>query len=203
MPAWPVREFLRIYVVNLINTNIFEIELSLLITLLALLLASAFTDLKSCRIPNFLTFPSIISAQILYSFASGFDGFLFSTAGMVTGIALLVIPYIMGGMGAGDVKLMGAVGSFLGAKATLEAFIFIALAGGIYSLALILIRRNIIRVFFSEKLMILSNMVMLRQYVPIEIGNTGQKPRLKYGVAIAFGTITYLLTKALGIKFFT
>jgi hypothetical protein len=46
-------------------------------------------------------------------------------------------------------------------------------------------------------------MVLLRQYIPIETGNTGQKPRLKYGVAIAFGTITYLLTKALGIKFFT
>jgi hypothetical protein len=45
-------------------------------------------------------------------------------------------------------------------------------------------------------------MAMLRQYVPIQSENSGPKPRLKYGVAIAFGTITYLLTKALGIKFF-
>ena len=97
---------------------------------------------------------------------------------------------------------MGAVGSFLGAKATFDAFLFIALAGGIYSLAIILIRRDVFKGFFSEKLLVLSSMVMLRQYVPIQTESSGQKPRLKYGVAIAFGTITYLLTKALGIKFF-
>ena len=73
---------------------------------------------------------------------------------MATGIALLVLPYIMGGMGAGDVKLMGAVGSFLGAKATLGAFLFIALAGGVYSLAIILIRRDVFKGFFSEKLLV-------------------------------------------------
>jgi len=188
--------------VNVIDTNKIGIEPGLLIALSALLLTSAFTDLKSQRIPNYLTLPGIIVALTLNSTANGFDGFLFSTAGMATGIALLVLPYIMGGMGAGDVKLMGAVGSFLGTKATLGAFLFIALAGGIYSLAIILIRRDMFKGFFSEKLLLLSSMVMLKQYVPIETGNTGQKLRLKYGVAIAFGTITYLLTKALGIKFF-
>jgi prepilin peptidase CpaA len=170
-----------------------------LITLLALCAAS---DIRSNKIFNIVTVPFAISAVALHTFNNGLDGFLFSTAGMATGIVLLGILYIMGGMGAGDVKLMGAVGSFLGAKATLGAFLFIALAGGIYSLAIILIRRDIFKGFFSEKLLALSSMVILRQYVPIEIGNTGQKPRLKYGVAIAFGTITYLLTEAFGIKFF-
>jgi prepilin peptidase CpaA len=170
-----------------------------LVTLLALCAAS---DVRSNKIPNIVTVPFAISAVALHSFTNGLDGFLFSTAGMATGIALLVLPYIMGGMGAGDVKLMGAVGSFLGAKAVLGAFLFIALAGGVYSLALILIRRDVFKGFFSEKLLVLSSMVMLRQYVPIQTESSGQKPRLKYGVAIAFGTITYLLTKALGIKFF-
>jgi prepilin peptidase CpaA len=170
-----------------------------LITLLALCAAS---DVRSNKIFNIVTVPFAITAVALHTFNNGLDGLLFSTAGMATGIALLVIPYIMGGMGAGDVKLMGAVGSFLGAKSTLCAFFFIALAGGIYSLSLILIRRDVFKGFFSEKLLVLSSMVLLRQYIPIETGNTEQKPRLKYGVAIAFGTITYLLTKALGIKFF-
>jgi prepilin peptidase CpaA len=138
----------------------------------------------------------------LYSFSNGIDGFIFSILGIAAGIGLLIIPYMMGGMGAGDVKLMGAVGSFLGAKATFEAFIFIALAGGVYSLLLILSRRDVFRGFFSEKLMILSNIAMLRQYMPLNSENSSQKPRLKYGVAIAFGTITYLLLKSLGIKFF-
>jgi prepilin peptidase CpaA len=170
-----------------------------LVTLLALCVAS---DIRSNKIFNIVTVPFAISAVALHTFSNGLNGFLFSTAGLATGIALLLLPYIMGGMGAGDVKLMGAVGGFLGAKATLGAFLFVALAGGIYSLALILIRRDVFKGFFSEKLLVLSSMGLLRQYVPIETGITKQKPRLKYGVAIAFGTITYLLTKAFGIKFF-
>ena len=168
-------------------------------TLLALCTA---TDIRANKIPNFITMPFAVLAVIVHSLSSGLDGFLLSTAGMATGIGLLILPYIMSGMGAGDVKLMGAVGSFLGAKATFEAFILIAFAGGIYSLALILIRRDVFKGFFSEKLLVLSSMVMLRQYVPIQTESSGQKPRLKYGVAITLGTIAYLLTKALGIKFF-
>jgi prepilin peptidase CpaA len=170
-----------------------------LVTLLAL---SAASDVRSNKIPNLVTIPFAISAVVLHTFSNGLDGFLFSTAGMATGIALLVLPYFMGGMGAGDVKLVGAVGSFLGAKATLGAFLFIAIAGGIYSLGLILIRQDAFKGFFREKLLVLSSMVILRQYVPIQSESSGQKPRLKYGVAIAFGTMTYLLTKSLGIKFF-
>jgi prepilin peptidase CpaA len=177
---------------------------TLLITiLLAVLLIAAVIDLRTQKIPNMLTYPAMIFALSYHSAINGFEGLIFSSSGLLIGILLLTIPYVMGGMGAGDAKLLGVIGSFLGAKATFGAFIFIALAGGIYSLALILIHRDVFKGFFSEKLLVLSSMVMLRQYVPIETGTTGQKPRLKYGVAIAFGTITYLVTKALGIKFFT
>jgi prepilin peptidase CpaA len=168
------------------------------VTLLALCAAS---DVRANKIPNIMTMPFAVLAVAFHAFNEGFDGFLFSIAGMVTGIGLLIIFYIMGGMGAGDVKLMGAVGSFLGAKATFEAFILSAFAGGLYSLVLILIRRNVFKGFFSEKLQILLSMVLLRQYVPIQTECSEQKPRLKYALAIAFGTITYLLTKALGFKF--
>jgi prepilin peptidase CpaA len=170
--------------------------------LVTLLVLCAVSDVRATRIPNIMTMPFAVLAVVLHSFDKGLDGFLFSTAGMATGIGLLILPYMMSGMGAGDVKLMGAVGSFLGAKATFEAFILIALAGGVYSFAIILIHRDLFKGFLSEKLIALSSMVMLRQYVPIQIESSGQKPRLKYGVAIAFGTITYLVTKAFGIKFF-
>jgi prepilin peptidase CpaA len=171
--------------------------------LVTLLVISAVSDVRSTKIPNIMTMPFAVLAVVLHSYSKGLDGFLFSTAGMAAGIGLLILPYMMSGMGAGDVKLMGAVGSFLGVKATLESFIIIALAGGVYSLALILIRRDMFKGFFSEKLVILSTMVMLRHYVPTQTGSSGHKPRLKYGVAIAFGTITYLVANALGIKFFT
>jgi prepilin peptidase CpaA len=175
---------------------------SLIVLLSAVLLIAAIIDLRTQKIPNLLTYPAMIFALSYHSTINGFEGLIFSGSGLLIGILLLIIPFFMGGMGAGDAKLLGAVGSFLGAKATFGAFIFVALAGGIYSLVIILIRRDSFKGFFSEKLMVLSSMVMLRQYVPIQSESSGQKPRLKYGVAIAFGTLTYLLTKALGIKFF-
>jgi prepilin peptidase CpaA len=174
----------------------------LITILIAVLLIAAIIDLRTQKIPNLLTYPAMIFALSYHSAINGFEGLIFSASGLLIGTLLLIIPFFMRGMGAGDAKMLGAVGSFLGVKATFGAFIFVALAGGIYSLAIILIRRDVFKGFFSEKLMVLSSMVMLRQYVPIETGNIGQKPRLKYGVAIAFGTITYLLTKALGVKFF-
>lgn len=171
----------------------------LLVTLLMLCTAS---DVRANKIPNIMTMPFAASAVALHSFAKGLDGFLFSTAGIATGIGLLVVFYMMGGMGAGDVKLMGAVGGFLGAKGTFEAFVLSALAGGIYSVALILIRRDVFKGSFCEKLKLLISMVLLKQYIPIQTESLGQEPRLKYGVAIAFGTITYLLLESVGIKFF-
>jgi prepilin peptidase CpaA len=174
----------------------------MIVLLVFFLLAAAIIDLKTYRIPNYLTFAGVLVACAYHTLSNGLNGFLFSLAGMAVGIGILIIPWIMEGMGAGDVKLMGVVGSFLGAKAVFGAFIFIALAGGIYSLALILIRRDVFKGFFSEKLLVLYSMVTLGQYVPIQTESSGQRPRLIYGVAIGFGTITYLLTKALGIKFF-
>jgi prepilin peptidase CpaA len=171
----------------------------LLILLLSLCAAS---DIRNNKIPNILIMPFALSAITLHSINSGLDGFIFSVGGMASGIGLLLFFYLVGGMGAGDVKLMGAVGSFLGTKATIEAFVLIAIAGGVYSLAIIFIRQEIFRGFFSEKLMVFCSMIMLRQYEPIQTDSLGQKPRLKYGVAIAFGTITYLLLRSLGIKFF-
>jgi len=167
----------------------------------SLLVMCAVADARANRIPNIITVPFAALALLLHSFDKGLNGFFFSIAGMATGIGLLVIFYSMGGMGAGDVKLMGAVGSFLGVKGTLEAFVFCAFAGGIYSLAMILIYRDEFKGFFSESLQILISMVLLKQYVPIHTESSRQKPRLKYGLAIAFGTITYLLLESCGIKF--
>jgi len=160
------------------------------------------SDIKANKIPNILTMPLTGFSLILHSFNNGTDGFIFSIVGIAVGCGLLSIPYMVKGMGAGDVKLMGAVGSFLGAKATIEAFLLIALAGGVYSFGLIMLRRDTFKGFFGEKLGVLSDVGLFRRYVPIQSENSGQNPRLKYGVAIAFGTITYLLLKSFGIKLF-
>ena len=82
---------------------------------LILIIASIY-DLKYQKIPNLLNFSLALVALIFHTIFSGLDGLLFSGGGLLLGIALFIPPYIFGGMGAGDAKLMGAVGAVVGVK---------------------------------------------------------------------------------------
>jgi prepilin peptidase CpaA len=79
----------------------------------ALAAIAAFWDVRERRIPNWLTFPAA-AVGLLLGMLSGWQGFVFSARGLVVGLALLMIPYLMQGQGAGDVKLLAALGSFVG-----------------------------------------------------------------------------------------
>ncbi|MFP3361714.1 A24 family peptidase, partial [Planococcus sp. SIMBA_143] len=70
------------------------------------LLISFITDVRNRRILNSVTFPAMGIGLLYYTMTLGLEGFLFSGAGLLVGFALLLIPYLLGGMGAGDVKLL-------------------------------------------------------------------------------------------------
>lgn len=89
------------------------------------------TDLRSRRIPNWLVFPYWLAGIVVQCVLSGWHGFGQSLAG--TGIAIGVFGglFLLGGMGAGDVKLLAAVGAWIGPAQMVFALIFTALAGGV------------------------------------------------------------------------
>ena len=79
-----------------------------LLSLLAVTMGIAvIEDIRRFKIPNWVTYPTMLLALLAHAVAGGLDGFLFSAGGVATGIGLFIIPYLMGGMGAGDAKLMG------------------------------------------------------------------------------------------------
>jgi prepilin peptidase CpaA len=82
--------------------------------LIMVLILALITDIRSHKIPNWLTYPTIFLAILLYFDVDGFRGLLFSTEGFGLGLVLLMPFHMLGLMGAGDVKLMGAVGAVLG-----------------------------------------------------------------------------------------
>lgn len=172
-----------------------------LIALSLVLVASAVIDLRSQRIPNYLTLPGILGALIYSSLSYGFDGFISSLSGVAVGIGILIIPWLMGGMGAGDAKLMGVVGGFLGAKGTFNAVLLVALVGGVYAL--------ILRLIYKEKLKGLSGkiynevlaFVLTRKLVLDKTDAALDAPKLCYGLAIALGTFLYIGLNALGYSF--
>jgi len=174
----------------------------LTITLAFVLILSAVFDLRSHRIPNYLTYSAILFGIIYNTVLTGLDGLIFSSAGIITGIGVLIIFYIIGGMGAGDVKLLGAVGSFLGANGVFGSFIFSAIAGGIYSLILILVFRRIYSGVLSNIYFSGVHMIMTRKLLDFGTIHTDNRPRLCYGLVIAIGTGIYLFLQINEIEVF-
>ncbi|QGU00288.1 Type IV prepilin peptidase TadV/CpaA [Candidatus Syntrophocurvum alkaliphilum] len=152
------------------------------LTLLVVGIAAGY-DYMTRRIPNFLTFPAIILGLGLNAYYYGFPGLGNGALGMLLGIALLLIPFFIGGMGAGDVKLLAAVGAINGTAFVLTTFIYSALIGGIMSIIAIILKRQ-----FKATM---SNMFLFM--VP---GAKMSQPKtgIPYGIAIFLGTILSFYT---------
>jgi len=101
--------------------------------LLAALLFSCYTDLRFRKIPNCLVFPAALGAVAWHCLSGGIGGLLFSLKGLTLGMALLLPPYLLGGIGAGDVKLLGMVGAFKGLRFVFDSFLLAAFSGGLMS----------------------------------------------------------------------
>lgn len=113
------------------------------IVLFSVLLICLFTDIYNRRILNIVTIPAILFGLIYFTAQSGLNGLWFSFSGFILGLILLLIPFMFGGMGAGDVKLMAAIGALMGSTFVLYTFFFTAIIGGCISLIILLRRMGI------------------------------------------------------------
>ena len=114
--------------------------------MIALIGTALFFDLTKKKIPNFLTFPAIIYGIISYMLMQGFEGLWFSLLGLFVGLAIFFIPFAMGGMGGGDVKLLGAVGALQGWQFVLSAAVWAALTGGVMAIVWLIATRRLLKV---------------------------------------------------------
>ncbi|MGA7496925.1 MAG: A24 family peptidase [Isosphaeraceae bacterium] len=104
-----------------------------IVVLVAALVAAA-TDIWKFKVYNVLTLPLLVSGLLYHAFRAELAD---SLLGVLFGFASLIVLYIIGGMGAGDVKLMAAVGAWLGMPLTFYVFIASSLAAGVYSIGLV------------------------------------------------------------------
>jgi prepilin peptidase CpaA len=113
----------------------FSLSVPTVVVLVAALVA-AVTDLTRFKVYNLLTLPLLVGGLIYHGTTGGPGELAMSAAGMLLGAGILLVFYVMGGMGAGDVKLMAALGAWLGVQAVFYLFLASALAAGVYALVL-------------------------------------------------------------------
>jgi len=172
-----------------------------------LLISSVIFDYKNRRIPNFLTFPVILWGIISASISSGLDGAIFNGSGFLVGLAVFFIPFAIGAFGAGDVKLMAAIGSLMGSQFVLNVAVVAAIAGGIIVLISSLINGTFYRILNNIRLIILkgflflayktsNNFNMYTKYSSVNVEISKQEKKyIPYAVAIAVGSIIVLSGK--------
>lgn len=172
-------------------------DVFIVVFLSVVLIVAAVIDLRIQKIPNLLTYPAMAVALVYYSAIHGWDGLLFSAGGLMVGAAVFFVAYLMGWMGAGDAKLVGAVGAAVGIKGVIIASLLTAVIGGVYAVVLLLIRRRYCAGMIARWAATLKTLALTAQFVPIPVpaGEDERKPRLCYGIAIALGTMLYVLLK--------
>ena len=100
-------------------------------------LAASITDVRYFKVHNRLTFPLLVSGLVFSAVVGGWGGFQASLAGSLVGLGILLPAYLMGALGAGDVKFIAAIGAWLGTGPILFALAIGCLATGVYSVVLL------------------------------------------------------------------
>ncbi|HZZ71915.1 MAG TPA: prepilin peptidase [Pirellulales bacterium] len=157
------------------------------------LIVAAIIDGKQLKVPNWITYPMIMSGWVYSVAFFGWPGLGWSLLGTAVGLALLLAPYAIGGMGAGDVKLLAGVGAWVWTGVTVNAFCVSAVLGGLIALGMVLYNR-VWKKHRDQFFMIVNEIVTVKNPDQLATIAAERKPTmmlLPYGIPIAMGTIAY------------
>lgn len=152
------------------------------------LAAAVVIDLRSRRIPNLLTATMAVLGLGLAATGSSGLTVTASVVGMVLGLVLMLPGHLLGATGAGDVKLMAAVGAIVGPGLVFPAFLFTCIAGGVLAVAVAISRRR-----FTETVAGTGRLIAAPATARTEIKGAAASRRFAYGPAIAAGSVIALL----------
>jgi prepilin peptidase CpaA len=148
----------------------------------------AFRDVRTRRIPNWLTGYSILAGLILHLITGRWHGLAMSALACLIGGGVFLIFFLAGGMGAGDVKLMAAVCCIAGLGHIAEILIATALMGGVFAVVLALSHHRLKETLANIGVLVVHHGSSgLRPHSDINVNNA-TRLRLPYGLAIAAGT---------------
>jgi prepilin peptidase CpaA len=147
------------------------------------------TDIRTRRIPNWLT-AGMAAAGFGIAVGGGAVTPMQATLGMFVGLLLMLPGHVIGATGAGDVKLMAAVGAVVGSGSILRVFLYTAIAGGALAIFVALRRGRLQQTMFDT-----TRLVTAPADARVAIEASSRANRFAYGPAIAAGTMISLVVK--------
>lgn len=168
--------------------------------LIALLIAAAWSDYGTGRIPNALVFGGAFlglayNGMVPPVHTPAWQALVVAGTGMLCGLALMLPFYLLRAMGAGDVKLMAMSGAFLGYPDIVWAVLGSFLAGGALSLAYLAVKGELRRALGN----IAALGIMASAGCAPTLDARSSAGTLPYGIAIAVGTIGFAVLRQLGL----
>jgi prepilin peptidase CpaA len=157
------------------------------VVLIVGLAAAVVTDVRTRRIPNWLT-GAIAAAGFGLAAGGGSVTPISAALGLFAGLLLMMPGHLIGATGAGDVKLMAAIGAVVGPSLILRAFLYTAVAGGLFAIA-VAARRGILGATLQGTRQLVTAPSAAQQ----AIKSPARANRFAYGPAIAVGTLVALL----------
>jgi prepilin peptidase CpaA len=177
---------------------------------IALVAVGAGLDLRSRRIPNALTLGGAVAGLAANVMVHQVPGALTSVSGWAAGVALLAIPFALGGMGAGDVKLLALAGAWGGPEFALHTMLFGAVVGGMIAVGVLIVHGSLGEVMRPAFLAVRMHLGLAigalwpRSLASAELAlpepvtsasRTHGRLRFPYGPALALGGLVALLVR--------
>jgi len=169
-------------------------DLFLLFDALALAIAAAAIDVQQYRIPNWLTLPAIGMGILLRVYFFGWHGLLTSVGGCLLAGGIVFLFYAVRAMGAGDVKLLAALGSIVGPHYAVLILLATAIAGGVLALVYVVYRGRTRSTFANLGSVVKFHVQGGVQAHPEVNLDNPEALRMPYGLAIAAGALYTFVT---------
>ena len=164
-----------------------------------LALLAGWTDYRSRRIPNWLTVPALAVGIALNAVAGGWGGLKTSLLGAGLGLLLLLPFVLLRSLGAGDWKLAGALGAFVGRDVLLNLLLGSVFVAGIMAVALIIYKGRVRQTLRNMGHLISSLVTFRMPGSEVSLDNP-QSLRVPYGVALAFTVVLYGIARVSGVS---
>jgi prepilin peptidase CpaA len=161
-------------------------------------LVAGWTDLRSRRIPNWLTVPGLLTGVAANTALSGWSGLKTSLLGALVGLALLLPFVLLRSLGAGDWKLAGALGAFTGPAALVDLLLGSVLVAGVMAVALVIYKRRTLQTIRNIGHILVSLVKFRLPGHRVSLDNP-ESLKVPYGVALALTVVLYGILWKLGV----